>query len=92
MVNHLVDLNRKIGSAEFNLVQLRLGRQEALESALSLFLKDFQPDDYLLLIGDPSCIAIACSIATTKTKGIVKVLKWDKREHTYIPINIDLEL
>jgi len=27
MVNHLVDLNRKIGSAEFNLVQLRFGRQ-----------------------------------------------------------------
>ena len=27
IVNHLVDLNRKIGSAEFNLVQLRFGRQ-----------------------------------------------------------------
>ena len=55
-------------------------------------LEKFCADDYLLLIGDPSCIAIACSIATTKTKGIVKVLKWDKREHTYIHINIDLEL
>ena len=27
IVNHLVDLNRKIGSSEFNLVQLRFGRQ-----------------------------------------------------------------
>ena len=37
MVNHLVDLNRKIGSSEFNLVQLRFGRQafvDAFKSSL----------------------------------------------------------
>ena len=32
IVNHLVDLNRKIGSAEFNLVQLRFGRQAFVDA------------------------------------------------------------
>ena len=32
MVNHLVDLNRKIGSSEFNLVQLRFGRQAFVDA------------------------------------------------------------
>ena len=32
MVNHLVDLNRKIGSTEFNLVQLRFGRQAFVDA------------------------------------------------------------
>ena len=32
MVNHLVDLNRKIASSEFNLVQLRFGRQAFVDA------------------------------------------------------------
>jgi hypothetical protein len=55
-------------------------------------LENFCKDDFLLLIGDPSCIGIVCSTASSKTNGIYKVLKWDKRENIYIPINIDLEL
>ena len=31
MVNHIDDLNRKIASSEFNLVQLRFGRQAFIE-------------------------------------------------------------
>ena len=38
MVNHLYDLNRKIGSTEFNLIQLRFGRQ-AFVDALKLLWK-----------------------------------------------------
>ena len=37
MVNHVVDLDRKIQSAEFNLVKLRFGRQafvDALKASL----------------------------------------------------------
>ena len=37
MVNHVVDLDRKLQSAEFNLVQLRFGRQafvDALKASL----------------------------------------------------------
>ena len=32
IVNHLVDLYRKIGSSEFNLVQLRFGRQAFVDA------------------------------------------------------------
>ena len=32
MVNHLLDLNRKIGSTEFNLIQLRFGRQAFVDA------------------------------------------------------------
>jgi len=38
MVNHIVDLERKLQSSEFNLVQLRFGRQaftDALKASLS---------------------------------------------------------
>ena len=31
MVNHIDDLNRKIAASEFNLVQLRFGRQAFIE-------------------------------------------------------------
>jgi|TARA_R100000781_G_scaffold29885_1_gene21929 hypothetical protein len=37
MVNHVVDLDRKLQSAEFNLIQLRFGRQafvDALKASL----------------------------------------------------------
>ncbi len=55
-------------------------------------LESFKPDDYLLCIGDPSCIGIACAAASEKTNGKFKMLKWDRLEKTYIPIAVDLEL
>ena len=38
MVNHIVDLDRKVSSSEFNLIQLRFGRQafvDALRTSLT---------------------------------------------------------
>ena len=38
MVNHIADLDRKISSSEFNLIQLRFGRQafvDALRTSLT---------------------------------------------------------
>ena len=53
-------------------------------------LAGFCDDDYLLLIGDPAAIGIACSIASDVNRGRYKCLKWDKIEATYYPIEIDL--
>ena len=39
MVNHVVDLDRKLQSAEFNLVQLRFGKQ-AFVDALKVSLEE----------------------------------------------------
>jgi hypothetical protein len=57
---------------------------------LRRLLKDFKPKDYLLLTGDPAIIGVACSIVSDMTNGRYNLLKWDKQERRYYPIEIDL--
>ena len=53
-------------------------------------LKDYTTEDYLLLTGDPAIIGVACSIVSDITGGKYKLLKWDKQERKYYPIQINL--
>ena len=53
-------------------------------------LKKFSEKDYLLLTGDPAIIGVACSIVSDITGGKYKLLKWDKQERKYYPIEINL--
>ena len=53
-------------------------------------LKNFKKKDYLLLTGDPAIIGVACSIVSDITGGKFKLLKWDKQERKYYPIEINL--
>ena len=53
-------------------------------------LKDFKEGDYLLLTGDPAIIGVACSIVSDITNGKYNLLKWDKQERKYYPIEINL--
>ena len=53
-------------------------------------LKDFTKEDYLLLTGDPAIIGVACSIVSDITNGKFNLLKWDKQEKKYYPIEINL--
>jgi hypothetical protein len=53
-------------------------------------LKNFRVGDYLLLTGDPAIIGVACSIVSDITNGKYNVLKWDKQERKYYPIEINL--
>ena len=53
-------------------------------------LKDYTTEDYLLLTGDPAIIGVACSIVSDITNGKYKLLKWDKQERKYYPIEINL--
>ena len=46
--------------------------------------------DFLLLTGDPAIIGVACSIASDITNGKYNLLKWDKQERKYYPIEINL--
>ena len=50
-------------------------------------LKNFCDDDYLLLVGDPSIIGACCAIASRYNNGRYKVLKWDRLERRYFPID-----
>jgi hypothetical protein len=53
-------------------------------------LKDYTIEDHLLLTGDPAIIGVACSIVANITNGKFNLLKWDKQERKYYPININL--
>ncbi len=53
-------------------------------------LKNISKKDYLLLTGDPAIIGVACSIVSENTNGKFKLLKWDKQERKYYPIEINL--
>ena len=53
-------------------------------------LKNFKEHDYLLLTGDPALIGVACSIVSDITNGKFNILKWDKQERQYYPIEINL--
>ena len=57
---------------------------------LKKLLEDYSDKDYLLLTGDPAIIGVACSVASDITGGKYNVLKWDKQEKKYYPIQINL--
>tara|TARA_R110000782_G_scaffold237137_1_gene323253 strand:- start:269 stop:598 length:330 start_codon:yes stop_codon:yes gene_type:complete len=53
-------------------------------------LSKFNDDDYLLLSGDPTAIALASAIAARNNSGKFKMLKWDRQEGKYFPLQADL--
>ena len=53
-------------------------------------LKDYKKKDYLLLTGDPAIIGVVCSVVSDITNGKYKLLKWDRQEKTYYPIEINI--
>ena len=53
-------------------------------------LKEYTIRDYLLLTGDPAIIGVACSIVSDITTGKYNLLKWDKQERKYYPVEINL--
>ena len=57
---------------------------------LQKHLKDFNDNDYLLLIGDPAIIGLCCAIASDFNNGKFKVLKWDRNDKRYYDLEIDL--
>ena len=59
-------------------------------TTLRSMLKDYTKKDYLLLTGDPAIIGVACSIVSDITNGKYNLLKWDKQERRYYPVEIDL--
>ena len=94
----LQEMGRNIRSAEkFGDLKICLpdNKQMVLSSGPLTFklqqeLRDFNDNDYLLLIGDPAIIAVAGAIAADINNGRFKVLKWDRNEMKYYDIEIDL--
>ena len=94
----LQEMGRNIRSAEkFGELKVCLpdNKQIVLSSGPLAFrlqqtLKDFNDNDYLLLIGDPAIIAICGALAAKVNNGKFKVLKWDRNEKKYYDLEIDL--
>src|SRR6266550_2531205 len=59
---------------------------ELIEDALA----DITPHDYLLLTGYPEYIAMAGAVASRNLDGRLRLLKWNRRERVYAPVEIDL--
>ena len=57
---------------------------------LKTLVKDFKPTDYLLLTGDPAIIGVVCCLVSDLTNGKFNLLKWDRQEKKYYPIEIDV--
>ena len=57
---------------------------------LRRLLKDYNSNDYLLLSGDPAIIGLACTIASDINSGRFNLLKWDRQEKVYYPLEINL--
>ena len=53
-------------------------------------LKEYTIRDYLLLTGDPAIIGVACPKVSDITNGKYNLLKWDKQERKYYPVEINL--
>ena len=53
-------------------------------------LKNFDDRDYLLCVGDPAAIGLACAVAAAQNGGRVKLLKWDRQERRYYPVTADI--
>ena len=86
-----------IGATQFGKLQVLLPENSQIIlsptyviTTLRQKLKDYNPNDYLLLTGDPAIIGVACSIVSDITNGKYNLLKWDKQERRYYPVEIDL--
>ena len=53
-------------------------------------LQDFRKEDYLLAVGDPVIIGISTAVVSDVTNGQFNMLKWDKREYRYYPLEVDM--
>tara|TARA_R110002051_G_scaffold57845_5_gene106843 strand:+ start:2118 stop:2459 length:342 start_codon:yes stop_codon:yes gene_type:complete len=53
-------------------------------------LANFNDKDYLLLAGDPAAIALCASIAARINNNRFKMLKWDRVDEKYYPLEADI--
>lgn len=55
-------------------------------------LKDFNDDDSLVAVGDPSAIAAAAAICAKNNLGRFSILKWDRDTRRYLKVDIDTNI
>lgn len=58
-------------------------RLDQARDQMDKILANYTPDDYILPVGDPVAIALACMIAGRNTMGRVNVLKFSRLKNEY---------
>lgn len=53
-------------------------------------LRNFCDDDYILALGDPTAIGVACTIAANNNAGRFRMLKWDREQRRYYEVSVDV--
>ena len=61
-------------------------------SNLRSALRNFTADDYILPTGDPGIIGVAMAIAFRNSGGKVKVLRWMRKEQSYLEMEYDINV
>jgi hypothetical protein len=69
--------------------QIMFSPQPAIRK-LKRKLKDFNDNDFLLMMGDPAAMGIACCVAAEMNRGKFNILKWDKKQQRYYPVSVNL--
>lgn len=52
-------------------------------------LKNFSDNDFIIPMGDPVLIGATIAIASAMNHGKVKILRWDKHDSAYTPLEYD---
>ena len=86
-----------MGASEFGKLEFLLDERSQMIFSpgpliikLKSLLKDFKSTDYLLLTGDPAIIGVVCCLISDITNGKFNLLKRDRQEKKYYPIEIDV--
>lgn len=75
-----------LASRRFNIMDPR-----TLVEDLRQKLVNYSDEDYLLCVGNPSVIGVACSVAAEVNNGRYNLLVWDRIDRIYYAIRVDLE-
>ena len=70
------------------------GRMELQEvqAILSKKLYDICEEDWLLATGDPVLIGITAALAANRLDGHLRILRWNKRQKSYDPVEVHLDI
>jgi hypothetical protein len=68
------------------------GSKKTIINMIETALESFGKDDYLLLSGDPACIAVSFTVAALNNDGSVNILKWDRQSGCYYPVSLQIEM
>jgi hypothetical protein len=63
----------------------------ALLHELRTGLKDYNDNDYLLMVGNPTLMALAALVASEQNDGRIRLLYWRREQRRYTIVNIDLD-